>query len=312
VLSFRQIGGVAPHAKRTYVEARAPDNRLPSRVPTIEKTALEENVRGQLRIAGTVNTGSNKRKRAFVPGDGGLMESRVLMSSMIRSLRPVPAALVATSPQLRETTAHKSKFPTAPLYAPASALENGVPRSEHPNRRPVGSAARVANHRSDPAAAVAPTVKRWSWLAGTYWYVPPMNLPAVLYNSSTGALIPVRDQTVFQITGYRAGYFWGKAVTQLGPLSPSTSTMIGSVTPEGKVLLTFTTTSTNSSPSITEGFGIMTRKFKQWTMENQMFTSPSDTSQIGHWAYMLQTRLGMRSWKSLPSAGVSVPTFLSE
>ena len=88
--------------------------------------------------------------------------------------------------------------------------------------------------------------------------------------------------------------------------------MVGSVTPEGKVLLTFTQTSTNASPSITNGYGVMQRKFGQWTMENQMFTSPTERLQIGHCAYMLQTRPGMASWYSLPSAGVSVPTFLSE
>ena len=64
-------------------------------------------------------------------------------------------------------------------------------------------------------------MRRWSWLANTYWYVPTSNLPAVLFNSSTGTLAPVSDQTVFQITGYRDGYFWGKAVTQLGSSSAS-------------------------------------------------------------------------------------------
>jgi hypothetical protein len=77
------------------------------------------------------------------------------------------------------------------------------------------------------------------------------------------------------------------------------------VTPEGKVLLHFT-----SGSNTTEGFGLMTRKGGRWTMENQMF-SGSSTNQIGHWAYMAQTRPGMRSWHSLPSAGVSVPRFLS-
>jgi hypothetical protein len=87
--------------------------------------------------------------------------------------------------------------------------------------------------------------------------------------------------------------------------------MFGSVTPEDKVLLTFTTTSTNLSPSITQGYGTMIRKFGQWTMENQMVTSSNATLQIGHWAYMPQTRPGMARWYSLPSADVSVPAFLS-
>ena len=157
-----------------------------------------------------------------------------------------------------------------------------------------------------------PTVKRWSWLANTYWYVPTTNLHAVLYNSTTGSLMGVSDQTVYHITSYRGGYFTGPVVTQLGSSPASSSSMLGSVTPEGQVLLTFTTTSMNSSPSITEGFGKMTRKFGQWTMENQMFTAPNEKLQIGHWAYMLQTRPGMRIWNSLPSADVSIPEFLSQ
>jgi hypothetical protein len=176
------------------------------------------------------------------------------------------------------------------------------------------SEARVTNRASGHpvGAAVAPTATRWSWLANTYWYVPTSNLSAVLFNSVTGSVQPVSDQTVFHITNYADGYFWGESVTQLGSSSASTSSMLGSVTPEGKVLLTFTTTSTNSSPSITNGYGTMVRKYGQWTMENQMFTSPNETLQIGHWAYMVQTRPGMPSWYSLPSADVSVPVFLSQ
>jgi hypothetical protein len=160
--------------------------------------------------------------------------------------------------------------------------------------------------------APAPTVRRWSWLANTYWYVPTANLPAVLYNSTTGTIAPVSDQTVFHITDYRDGYFWGQTATQLGTSPPTGTSMVGSVTPQGRVLLTFTQTGGFSGPSITEGFGVMRRKHRQWTMENQMFTSPSQTLQIGHWAYMMQTRPGQPSWNSLPAADVSVPQFLSE
>jgi hypothetical protein len=171
-----------------------------------------------------------------------------------------------------------------------------------------------ANHPSDHAKAVAafPTARRWSWLANTYWYVPPPNLPAVLYNSSTGTVTPVKDQTVYHIASYKNGYFWGSAATQLGSSQPSYSTMLGSVTPEGRILLTFTQASGSTSPSITEGFGEMQRKHGQWTMENQMFTAPNETLQIGHWAYMVQTHPGLPSWNSLPSAGVSVPVFLNQ
>lgn len=172
----------------------------------------------------------------------------------------------------------------------------------------------LASHPFDQPKAISafPTVRRWSWLENTYWCVPPPNLPAVLYNSSTGALAPVQDQTVYHIVAYKNGYFWGQSATQLGSSSPSYSTMLGSVTPEGRILLTFTSTGGSSSPSITEGFGEMQRKHGQWTMENQMFTAPNETLQIGHWAYMVQTHPGLRSWMTLPSAGVSVPTFLSQ
>jgi hypothetical protein len=160
-------------------------------------------------------------------------------------------------------------------------------------------------------AAVYPTVRRWSWLANTYWYVPRANLPAVLYDSATGTLMAVRDQTLFHITDYRNGYFWGESATMLDSSDPSYSTMLGSVTPEGRFLLTFTSTGNNGSASITEGFGTMRWKRGQWTMENQMFTAPTERLQIGHWAYMVQTRPGMSSWKSLPLAATSVPAFLN-
>jgi hypothetical protein len=149
------------------------------------------------------------------------------------------------------------------------------------------------------------TPARWSWIEGTYWYVPTANLPATIFNPSSGALVPILDQTVYHVTGYRNGYFWGPTVSQFGSSTPSGSSLVGSVTPEGRVLLSFT-----ASSGDTQGFGSMTRKHGQWTMENQMFTSSSGTL-VGHWAYMVQTRPGMKSWKSLPSAGVSVPTFLA-
>jgi hypothetical protein len=162
----------------------------------------------------------------------------------------------------------------------------------------------VANlHKENPPPA---TPQRWKWLANTYWYVPKANLPATIYDPGTGAIIPIRDQTVYHITGYRNGYFWGETVFKFGPSAPSSSSLIGSVTPEGRILLSFHST----SGVTTQGYGEMTRKRGRWTMENQMFTSSNGT-EIGHWAYMVQTRPGMKSWRSLPFVKVSVPTFLS-
>ena len=152
----------------------------------------------------------------------------------------------------------------------------------------------------------SPTPARWAWLTDTYWYVPKANLPATLYNSSTGTLAPVLDQTVYHILGYREGYFWGQLVTQLGVSgTPSSSAMVGTVTPQGHILLNLVSTA-----GTTQGIGTMTKSHGQWTMENQMFTGSSSGIQVGHWAYMVQSHKGQKSWNSLPMAGVSVPTFL--
>jgi hypothetical protein len=200
-----------------------------------------------------------------------------------------------------------------------------TPAVRHPSVAHVGPAAAhariklgngdpsgIADHRQAAAtgAALSATVQRWSWLANTYWYVPTPNLPAVLDSSTTGTQTIVSDQTVFHITTYVSGYFWGDTVTQIGSLPVISSTLLGSVTPKGKVLLTFTPTDSSSSSSSTNGFGTMQRKLGRWTMVNQ-FTSPPSTVQISHWANMLQTRPGLPSWINLPGSGESVPEFLN-
>jgi hypothetical protein len=228
---------------------------------------------------------STRERRRFVFGYDHMMESRVLLSSASERILDAPSLRLARIAHVGRAAAHA-----------------GV--------EPAHVASRIANHLL-PAAAGAglfTTVRRWSWLANTYWYVPAPNLPAVLYNSTTGSQTIVSDQTVFHIEDYVDGYFWGDTVTQLGSSPAVSSALLGSVTPQGKVLLTFTQTSSSSSPSITNGFGTMERKLGKWMMENQMFTS--ETVQIGHWAYMVQTRPGLPSWISLPSSGESVPEFL--
>jgi hypothetical protein len=163
---------------------------------------------------------------------------------------------------------------------------------------------RAANNNSAIRQDFTP--RRWQWLANTYWIVPPKGLPAIIFNTQSGKIAPVLDQTVYHITGYRDGYFWGETVAQYSNFgSPSSAAVIGSVTPEGKLLLNFV-----ASDGVTTGIGSMTYKRGSWTMENQMFTGTS-TSRIGHWAYMVQVKPGMKAWNNLPFVNVSVPTFLS-
>jgi hypothetical protein len=156
----------------------------------------------------------------------------------------------------------------------------------------------------------------WSWLADTYWYVPVESLPALRLDPSENTLAWIVDQTVWHVTGYRDGYFWGTCVTLLrdageevperGPGSkPMSFSMLGSITPEGRVHLTFLS---SLSGSATIGIGRAILHDKGWSLEMQM--SSGDRNRTAHWAYMLQTRPGEESWDSLPGVGLSVPEML--
>jgi hypothetical protein len=156
----------------------------------------------------------------------------------------------------------------------------------------------------------------WSWLADTYWYVPVESLPALRLDTSENTLAWVVDQTVWHVTGYREGYFWGVSVTLLhdageevperGPGSkPMSFSMLGSITPEGRVHLTFLS---GQSGSATIGIGQTVRHGQGWSFEMQMSTG--DRNRTAHWAYMMQTRPGEPSWDSLPGVGLSVPEML--
>lgn len=163
-----------------------------------------------------------------------------------------------------------------------------------------------------PSPTINPNITRWRWLEDTYWYVPNRNLPAVLYLTDERRSIPILDQTVYHITSYTDGYFTGDTVVQLGQGTPTCMSLLGSITPEGVVLLTFTPLEPTEDAAITQGTGKMRFEFGQWTMENQMTSGPGVPLLVAHWAYMLQTKPGDRSWNSLPGVGMSVPKFLGQ
>ncbi|MCX7097724.1 MAG: hypothetical protein NTV43_07450 [Methylococcales bacterium] len=160
-------------------------------------------------------------------------------------------------------------------------------------------------------SAEAATTKKWAWLADTYWYVPTKNLPAYSYSPITNKLRLLSDQTVFHIAGYADGYIYGNVVGQIDSNTFSCQSLVGSVTPEGKVYLTFNILPYSSDSARTIGVGTMVAKSGQWTMVNQMSTG-SNALQVGHWAYMVQTKSGQPSWSSLPGVGTSVEQFLSQ
>ncbi len=160
---------------------------------------------------------------------------------------------------------------------------------------------------SEPAEAA--NTARWKWLKGTTWIVPSNNLLAYVYSPAENRLVPVSDQTVYTITGYRNGYFWGRTAAQLGDNDVTCKSLVASVTPEGKVFLTFTDYPYSEGVEPTIGTGTMTQKNGKWTMQNQMSTG-SASAQVGHWAYMVQARPGSAEWRSLPGVGTSVPDFM--
>ena len=161
---------------------------------------------------------------------------------------------------------------------------------------------------------------RWQWFEDSYWYVPDFSLTAYLFEPGNNTLKELSDQTVFHITDYSDGYFWGKTVVDTGKSFPiSCLSLVGSVTPEGEVLLTFTiaepdqmTDDPMPTPAPTQGIGTMRfdPRFGGWTMELQMSTGPT-ALQVSHWAYMVQSHEGEPSWESLPGVGVSLLDFLS-
>ena len=115
------------------------------------------------------------------------------------------------------------------------------------------------------APANANTVVDWRWLNGTTWYVPTSGLPAYTYTPlNNNTIAPVQDQTVYTITGYRNGYFWGRTAGQIDTNDVSCMSLVGSVTPEGKIYLTFTPFPFSPGDEPTIGVGTMVRKAGKW------------------------------------------------
>jgi hypothetical protein len=162
-------------------------------------------------------------------------------------------------------------------------------------------------HAQQPRVETPPLPTTWDWLAGTFWYVGEKDLPAYLYDTraQSGGMVP--DQTVFQITESKGGYFRGSAVVEIA-MSRTSFTMLGVVTPDGSVILNFLPA--DPLAVATTGSGRFTYAGRDLTMLNQMSSSPNDRLKVLHWAYMRLTRPGDPSWDRLPGANVSVPQFL--
>ena len=152
---------------------------------------------------------------------------------------------------------------------------------------------------------------RWSWLAGTTWYVPRSGLPASHYDPKTGVSVPVRDQTVYTIARYADGYFSGKTVIQTTAPGASPSVLlrnlVASVTPQGAVMLTFVPPDPTGSLHTTVGIGRFVCRHGAWSMEMQMSTGSSAT--LNHWAPMVNCREGDRCNERVPGTTMTLAEF---
>ncbi len=156
---------------------------------------------------------------------------------------------------------------------------------------------------------------RWSWLGangGTYWYVPTENLQAITWNTSDpSAYTSVDDQTVWHIQSFDNGYFFGPVVAKFTGYSRNCQYLIGSVTEEGKVYISFNAVEAIQieNPAITTGNGEMVQKSGDWAFAMQMASGTSST-EVSHWAYMLQCTPNQSCWNDLPGVTQSIPEFL--
>lgn len=163
----------------------------------------------------------------------------------------------------------------------------------------------------------------WEFLADTYWYVTPPDLPALQLSVDDDVLTWQGDQTVWHISGYQNGYFWGvtsvvtfdldqaKRVEQVNAREagrPRHLSLVGTVTAGGQVQITFIR-GNRLSESVTSGLGRMTRAGGEWVFQMQMSTAAGG-DQLLHWADMRQTKEGDASWERLPGVARSVPEML--
>lgn len=152
------------------------------------------------------------------------------------------------------------------------------------------------------------SVDRWSWLAGTYWYVPTEYLLAIEQkNVRSPSFTQVQDQTLWYFTEYTAGYLIGQCAASIDGGDLGYQSIVGSVTPDGDVRLSFSPvggvdlslTKGVSTDSFIIGQGRMTKHKGQWAFLMQM-TAGSAAANLSHWAYMMQTKPGDPSWTNIP------------
>jgi hypothetical protein len=192
----------------------------------------------------------------------------------------------------------------ANLFSLAYAGDNpAIPDSKHSfivdepwNNMPQGS--------SDSSAPYQNCFKNSTWI------VPPQTLVAYLYDNAD--FVRVVDQTVWVMSNYNQGYFSGQSYATIDNASLSQTNLIGSVTPQGNVYITFYSSTETSSTLIT-GLGTLTQQSNgSCYFIMQMNSGTNGTSGLTHWSYMVPVNPGDYFYDNLPSTNMSVPEFLAQ
>ncbi len=149
-------------------------------------------------------------------------------------------------------------------------------------------------------------------LKDTIWAVPPATLLA--YEYSRFAHTPVMDQTVWVIDEYNAGYFFGKSYTEiLHPperISRSENKLIGSITEEGNVHITFVPVDPENNDDFLETTGIFSKEHGSYQFIMQM-NGRQNKKGLCHWSYMVHITEESPYFHSLPGTHQSLPQFLA-
>ncbi|SRR5579883_128712 len=144
----------------------------------------------------------------------------------------------------------------------------------------------------------------------TTWVVPPETLLSYLYNNAT--VTSAVDQTVWVFSTYNQGYFAGQSYTAINNSILSQKYLIGSVTSEGKVLITFYS-GTSASTDLVSGTGVLEVKSSgQCTFTMQMNSGQNGVNGLIHWSYMIPVNPGDPYYNNLPGTQMSVPQFLAQ
>ena len=149
------------------------------------------------------------------------------------------------------------------------------------------------------------------YIENSTWVVPPKTLQA--YQYLNGQTVGVLDQTVWVINRFEHGYFFGNSYTAINAAPTSQMNLVGSITPEGNVYITFYPVSGNLlSSDVVNGIGKFRKKDGHHYFTMQMNSAQNELQGLSHWSYMIKVRPKDYFYKHLPGVDISVPQFITQ